>query len=129
MPCLRAFWEEVCLPEGVRGPVESWALRRLAAIWAGEAMWRSFLCVGDGMVREARAYAIRPIGIKFRTTGEANRHAGVAPPIPERTERLPMTTVAQLARTLQTVLTTTAETAARESGFIQRHRKLTGAAF
>ncbi len=40
-----------------------------------------------------------------------------------------MTTVAQLARTLQTVLTTTAETAARESGFIQRHRKLTGAAF
>lgn len=40
-----------------------------------------------------------------------------------------MTTVAQLARTLQTVLTTTAETAARESGLIQRHRKLTGPAF
>src|SRR5579884_1523796 len=38
MPCLRAFWEEICLPEGVRGPVESWALRRLAAIWAGEAI-------------------------------------------------------------------------------------------
>lgn len=40
-----------------------------------------------------------------------------------------MLTVPQLARTLQTVLTTTAETAARESGFIQRRRKLTGAAF
>ena len=40
-----------------------------------------------------------------------------------------MTTVAQVARTLQTILTTTAETAAQESGLIQRKRKLTGPAF
>lgn len=40
-----------------------------------------------------------------------------------------MPTVPQLARTLQTVLTTTAETAARDAGFIKRQRKLTGAAF
>ena len=40
-----------------------------------------------------------------------------------------MTTVAQLAHSLQSVFTTTAETAARTSGFIQRQRKLTGPAF
>ncbi len=40
-----------------------------------------------------------------------------------------MLTVAQLAHTLQTTLTTTAETAARDAQFIKRERKLTGAAF
>lgn len=40
-----------------------------------------------------------------------------------------MTTVPQLARTLQTVFTTTAQTAARDAHFIQRERKLTGPAF
>jgi hypothetical protein len=40
-----------------------------------------------------------------------------------------MLTVAQVATALQTVLTATAETAAHESGFIQRRRKLTGSAF
>lgn len=40
-----------------------------------------------------------------------------------------MTTVPQLAQALQTVLTTTAERAARRTGFVQRQSKLTGAAF
>lgn len=40
-----------------------------------------------------------------------------------------MTTVAHLAETLQTVLTTTANSAARATGFVQRQSKLTGAAF
>ena len=40
-----------------------------------------------------------------------------------------MATVPQVARALQTVLTTTAETVARTSGFIQRQRQLTGASF
>ena len=40
-----------------------------------------------------------------------------------------MLTVPQLARTHETVFTTTADTAARTSGFIQRPRKLTGSAF
>src|SRR5690242_18058821 len=41
----------------------------------------------------------------------------------------PMTTVPQLAQALQTVLTTTADVAARRTGFVQRQSKLTGAAF
>jgi hypothetical protein len=40
-----------------------------------------------------------------------------------------MTTVAQVARALQTTLHTTAEAAALRSGFIQRRRRLTGASF
>lgn len=40
-----------------------------------------------------------------------------------------MTTVADLTQTLQTLVTTTAETAARRTGFVQRRSKLTGAAF
>ncbi len=40
-----------------------------------------------------------------------------------------MTTVPQLAETLQAVLTSTANTAARTTGFVQRQSKLTGAAF
>jgi cytochrome P450 len=40
-----------------------------------------------------------------------------------------MLTVPQLARTLQTVFTTTAETVARDAQFIKRQRKLTGPAF
>ena len=40
-----------------------------------------------------------------------------------------MLTVAQVATALQTVLTTTAESAARDAQLIQRKRKLTGAAF
>src|SRR5215469_3038122 len=40
-----------------------------------------------------------------------------------------MTTVPQLAQTLQTVFTTTADAAARTTGFVQRRSKLTGAAF
>jgi len=40
-----------------------------------------------------------------------------------------MTTVPHLAQTLQTLLTTTAETLARSSGFVQRQSKLTGALF
>jgi hypothetical protein len=40
-----------------------------------------------------------------------------------------MTTVAQVARSLETILTTTANIAARRSGFIQRQRQLTGASF
>jgi hypothetical protein len=39
-----------------------------------------------------------------------------------------MTTVPQLAQTLQTVCTTTADAAARATGFVQRRSKLTGAA-
>jgi hypothetical protein len=44
-------------------------------------------------------------------------------------ECLPMATVPQVARALQTVLTTTADTLARSCGFIQRQRELTGASF
>lgn len=40
-----------------------------------------------------------------------------------------MLTAAQLAHTLRTILTTTAETATRDARFIKRERKLTGAAF
>ena len=40
-----------------------------------------------------------------------------------------MTTLPHLAATLQTVFTTTADTAARESGFIKRVRAFTGAQF
>jgi len=40
-----------------------------------------------------------------------------------------MTTVPQLARTLQTVFTSTADVAARTTGFVQRRSKLGGAAF
>src|SRR5688572_28179006 len=45
-------------------------------------------------------------------------------------QELPMaTTVAQLASTLQTLFTTSADRAARDAGFIRRHRKLSGARF
>ena len=40
-----------------------------------------------------------------------------------------MLTIPQLAQTLQTLLTTTADTAARATRFVQRRSKLTGAAF
>ena len=40
-----------------------------------------------------------------------------------------MTTVPQLAQTLQTLFTTTADAAARSTGFVQRRSKLSGAAF
>jgi hypothetical protein len=30
------FWEEVARPDSLVGPVECWALARLAASWAGE---------------------------------------------------------------------------------------------
>jgi hypothetical protein len=40
-----------------------------------------------------------------------------------------MTTVPHLAQTLQTLVTTTADTLARATGFVQRQSKLTGAAF
>jgi hypothetical protein len=40
-----------------------------------------------------------------------------------------MTTVPHLAQTLQTLFTTTADTLARATGFVQRQSKLTGAAF
>lgn len=40
-----------------------------------------------------------------------------------------MTTIAQVAEAMQTVLTTVADTAARETGFVKRRRKLTGARF
>jgi len=40
-----------------------------------------------------------------------------------------MTTVAQLAETLQTLFTTTADTLARRTGFVQRQSKLSGALF
>src|ERR687887_2779524 len=40
-----------------------------------------------------------------------------------------MTTVPQLAQTLQCVFTTTADAAARATGFVQRRSKLSGAAF
>jgi hypothetical protein len=45
-------------------------------------------------------------------------------------QELPVvTTVAQLADTLQTLFTTAADQAAREAGFIRRQRKLSGASF
>ena len=44
-------------------------------------------------------------------------------------ERLPMTTIPQVAQVLQTVLGATAEQAGRESGFVQRESKLSGSKF
>jgi hypothetical protein len=41
-PCLREFWEDLVLPEGVRGPVDFWELRRLAASLRGESLGRLF---------------------------------------------------------------------------------------
>src|SRR5439155_15233333 len=35
-PCLRAFWETVCLPWGVRGPVDFLEFWRLAASFLAE---------------------------------------------------------------------------------------------
>src|SRR2546423_14805278 len=40
-----------------------------------------------------------------------------------------MTTVPQLAQTLQTLLTTTADALARRTGFVQRQSKMSGALF
>src|SRR5262249_33726085 len=40
-PCLVAFWEDAALPSGVRGPVECWALARLASICAEDDIWVS----------------------------------------------------------------------------------------
>src|SRR5579872_2961585 len=37
-PCLSAFSFEASLSASVRGPVQSWALRRLASIWAADDM-------------------------------------------------------------------------------------------
>jgi Transposase DDE domain len=48
---------------------------------------------------------------------------------PDCRKGLPMTTVPQLARTLQTLFTTTAEQLARQTGFVRRASKLTGAVF
>src|SRR4029450_12778030 len=45
---------------------------------------------------------------------------------PDCRKGLPMTTVPQLARTLQTLFTTTAEQLARQTGFVRRASKLTG---
>jgi hypothetical protein len=36
-PCLKEFWLAAALPSGVRGPVERWALRRLARICFSDA--------------------------------------------------------------------------------------------
>ncbi len=38
MPDFRALSEEVALPSGDLGPVDFWALRRLALIWASVGM-------------------------------------------------------------------------------------------
>jgi hypothetical protein len=38
MPCFRALKREADLPSAERGPVDIWALARLAAICAGVAM-------------------------------------------------------------------------------------------
>src|SRR5262245_7923783 len=48
---------------------------------------------------------------------------------PDGRKGLPMTTVPQLARTLQTLFTTTAEQLARQTSFVRRASKLTGAVF
>src|SRR5690349_12661675 len=37
-PCLKAFWLAAALPSGVTGPVERWALARLASICFSDAM-------------------------------------------------------------------------------------------
>src|SRR5947209_10744685 len=47
----------------------------------------------------------------------------------EAQRRLLMTTVAELTQTLQSLFTTTAEALARQTGFVQRHSKLSGAVF
>src|SRR5271165_1454861 len=38
IPCLQAFWATAALPSSVLGPVDNWALRRLASICFSEAM-------------------------------------------------------------------------------------------
>ena len=48
---LTAFKEDLALPSGVLGPVESWELARLAASWEGEmggdGKGVSGICAGD----------------------------------------------------------------------------------
>src|SRR5947209_12885281 len=44
-------------------------------------------------------------------------------------ERHPMTTLTELARTMQDLLTTKADQLARSCGFVKRKRKITGANF
>jgi hypothetical protein len=39
--CLMAFCRELFFPASVLGPVESWALRRLASIFFNDTGWRS----------------------------------------------------------------------------------------
>jgi hypothetical protein len=58
-PVLMAFRQDLALPSGVLGPLDSWALARLAASWEGEMagaepdpslLWR--LGMGDGEISE-----------------------------------------------------------------------------
>lgn len=51
--CLRAFWEARALPAGVRGPVECWALARLAAVCLSDGMEE--VPLGEGVARAVRA--------------------------------------------------------------------------
>src|SRR3954466_5449005 len=60
---------------------------------------------------------------------EGNRGTIVLRPNSTRKPRLPMLTLAQLQESLQELLRGTARQAGRESGFIQRERKLNGESF
>jgi hypothetical protein len=58
-PVLTAFRQDLALPSGVLGPLDSWALARLAASWEGEMAGaghgpslRSALGIGDGEISE-----------------------------------------------------------------------------
>src|SRR5215218_2819637 len=78
-------------------------------------------------VRGVGAPGVRPIRIKL-TSGELGGmmkgldHLRVPP-------ELPMATIADVAAVMQAVLTTTADAAARETGFVRRRSKLGGAQF
>src|SRR6266481_1067063 len=48
MPDLRALRDEAALPSGDVGPVDFWALRRLALIWAWVGMGESQLTANTG---------------------------------------------------------------------------------
>ena len=71
LECLGPFWAEMSLPSGVRGPVESLALARLAASWASDRLrgwvreWVRFFL--DMMV----PFAIRANTSQHRKVGHA----------------------------------------------------------
>src|SRR5512141_378184 len=70
-----------------------------------------------------------PICIKLRMTKGSLSGMIEVGELNQTRKGFPMTTVTQLSKTLQEILTTTANALARTTGFTQRQSKVTGAVF